>query len=176
MTKKKAKHTKYTEEEDVFTDEKWKVKCGKLKPGKGRPDNTKHLFKVLGEKLPYEALEKVRAHVSKNDHKPRGVYVVHDSMGCPRYIGRGENVFVRIETRINIHPIELQYFSFYLVEDKKHEREIETLLIRTTSSLVEFNEKKKRVGISHGSIKDYEAGTVFYERQRKKGRELGAHI
>ncbi len=170
MAKRKAKLTKRIFEK-VFTDnEQWTVQYGELKRGKGNPGSTEHLFKVLGEKIPYSALGEVRKHARELGYKPQGVYVAHDSMGCPRYIGRG-NVFTRLESRRKAHELELQYFSFYLVSEKKHEREIETLLIRAAGFLLEFNEKKKRVGISHGNINDYEAGTLFYERQRKKGKK-----
>lgn len=170
MAKKKAKLTKRIIEK-VFTDNaQWTVQYGELKRGQGNPGGAEHLFKVLGEKLPYSALGEVRRHIRKLDYKPQGVYVAHDSMGCPRYIGRG-HVFDRLESRKKAQPLELHYFSFYLVSEKKHEREIETLLIRAAGFLLEFNEKKKRVGISHGNVNDYEAGTLFYERQRKKGRK-----
>ena len=36
---------------------------------------------------------------------------------------------------------------------------------------MEFNDRKKRVGIAPGNIKDYEPGATFYERQYKKGRK-----
>lgn len=94
-------------------------------------------------------------------------------MGNARYIGRG-NVISRLEARKKLHSLELVYFSFYLVANKKHEREIETLLIRAAGPLLQFNEKKKRVDIAAGSIKDYEAGTTFYERQKKKGKRRPA--
>lgn len=90
-------------------------------------------------------------------------------MGCPRYIGRGD-IFLRLEARHKAQPLELKYFSFYVVSEKKHEREIETLLIRAAGFLLEFNDRKKRGGIAHGNIRDFEAGTLFYERQQKKGR------
>lgn len=168
MTKKKSKLTKNILV-TVYADNKlWTVKHGELQRGKGRPPLTQHLFKVLGEKLPYASLRKVKTHLSNLGFKPQGVYIAHDSMGCPRYIGRG-NVFTRLDTRYKARPLELSYFSFYLVSEKKHEREIETLLIRSAGFLLEFNSKKKRVGISHGNVKDYEAGTLFYERQRRRG-------
>ena len=90
-------------------------------------------------------------------------------MGCVRYVGRG-NVINRLKTRKREYPLELKYFSFYIVADKKHEREIETLLIRAAGPLLTFNEKKKRVDIEAGNIRDYEAGTEYYERQYKKGK------
>jgi len=171
MAKKKARSTKCILKKNIYTDKaQWTVQFGELKRGKGNPGGTEHLFKVLGEKLPYAALADVKKHVLGKGYKPLGVYVAHDSMGCPRYIGRG-NVFARLRSRKTAHTLELQYFSFYLVSEKKHEREIETLLIRAASFLLEFNEKKKRVGTSHGNIRDYEAGTLFYERQYKKGKK-----
>ena len=67
--------------------------------------------------------------------------------------------------------MELKYFSFYVVEERKHEGEIETLLIRAAGPLLQFNTKKKRVTISAGSLLDYEAGTLFFERRYKKGKK-----
>ncbi len=153
----------------------WTVHHGVLKRTQGNPGRAAHLFQVVGEKLPFEALAAVRAHVLRSlSLKPYGLYVAHDSMGCPRYIGRG-NVFQRLDTRRRAQIQELKYFSFYLVSEKKHEREIETLLIRAASFLLEFNSRKKRVGISHGNICDYEAGTVFYERHYKRGKKRNSH-
>jgi hypothetical protein len=62
------------------------------------------------------------------------------------------------------------YFSFYLIADKKHEREVETLLIRLGGAHLQFNDRKKRIDISPGNVRDYEAGTHYVERQRKKGK------
>jgi len=146
------------------------VHYGELKRGRGRPPKTEHLFRVIGEKLPYEALPAVKKHLREHGHTFQGVYVAHDSMGCPRYIGRG-NIFARLEARKKAQHLELEYFSFYVVSEKKHEREIETLLIRAAGFLLEFNDRKKRVGLKAGNVRDYEAGTVFYERQYKRGRQ-----
>lgn len=170
MRTKKARLTKTTITAPVYDDKKqWKVLHGELKRGRGRPAAAAHLFRIVGEKLPFEALPKVRSHLRKLGHSHQGVYVAHDSMGCPRYIGRG-SIFQRLGARHKAQPLELKYFSFYVVEEKKHEREIETLLIRAASFLLEFNDRKKRIGLSHGNIRDFEAGTLFYERQKKKGR------
>jgi hypothetical protein len=126
--RRKAQLTKQTLR-TVFEDkDQWKVLYGKLKPGRGRPSRTAHLFRVVGEKLPLEALSQVRFDLKDLGHPHQGVYVAHDSMGCPRYIGRGD-IFQRLEARRKAQPLELKYFSFYVVSDKKHEREIETLLI-----------------------------------------------
>lgn len=153
----------------IFADGNlWTVQYGELKRGQGRPPKTEHLFKVIGEKIPYTALQNVKQHLKANGHTSQGVYIAHDSMGCPRYIGRG-NIFSRLESRKKARPLELEYFSFYVVSEKKHEREVESLLIRAAGFLLEFNDRKKRIGIAPGNIKDYEAGTIFYERQSKKG-------
>lgn len=169
-TRKKARSTKRILKRNLADVPSWTICYGELKRGQGRPDKTEHLFRVIGEKIPYSALPAVKKHLKELGHTSQGVYVAHDSMGCPRYIGRG-NIFSRLETRKKAQKLELEYFSFYVVSEKKHEREVETLLIRAAGFLLQFNAKKKRVGISHGNIRDYEAGTVFYERQYKKGRK-----
>ncbi|SRR6266511_630283 len=167
---RKARLTKVTDG-IVYSDRKyWKVCYGRLKRGQGRPGTAEHLFRVVGEKLPFVALPSVKKHLRDNDLSTRGLYVAHDSMGCLRHIGRG-NIFARLDSRRRSHPYELVYFSFYVVSEKKHEREIETLLIRAAGFLLEFNERKKRVGIAHANVRDFEAGTLFYERQKKKGRQ-----
>jgi len=148
----------------------WTLQYGELKRGRGRPSKEQHLFNVAAEKLPYDALPKVKAHLRSQGHTFQGVYVAFDSIGCPRYIGRGNN-FGRLESRKKAQPLELQYFSFYVVSQKQHEREVETLLIRAGSFLLEFNDKKRRTGLSAGSIRDYEPGMYFYERQRRKGKK-----
>jgi len=147
----------------------WTIVRGELTRGKGRPSNETGLFKVVAEKIPFKCLDKVRDDHKKNKFPRKGIYVAHDSMGVARYVGRGY-IFSRLAARKNAFPLELKYFSFYIVESDKHERELETLVIRTSSHLLEFNEKKKRTSIEAGNIRDYEAGTCFYERQRTKGK------
>ena len=73
----------------------WNVQFGELKRHKGNPGKTEHLFRVVGEKLPYEALSAVRKHVKEQGFGTDGVYIAHDSMGFPRYIGRGA-IFTRL--------------------------------------------------------------------------------
>ncbi|MGD7195460.1 hypothetical protein ACQUJT_21595 [Ralstonia pseudosolanacearum] len=158
----------------VFAKVPWVVHFGELqqiKKKRGRRPaaaKTEHLFRVVGEKLPFSALAHVKKHLQENGYSSQGVYVAHDSMGCPRYIGRG-NIFQRLAARKKAKQLELEYFSFYVVADKKHEREIETLLIRAAEFLLEFNDRKKRIGIAPGSVNDFEAGTVFYLRRYERG-------
>ena len=148
----------------------WKVKWGRLVPRPGRPDKAKPLLKWVGEKIPYEALPATKKLLEKEGAGKEGVYVAHDSMSYARYVGRGD-VFKRLAARKKAHPSELAYFSFYIIAEKQHEREIETLLIRLGGAHLQFNERKKRLDTSPGDLRDYEAGTKYVERQRKKGRK-----
>jgi len=165
--KRKAPLTKVTTDTIYAYGMRWKVRSGRHKRGQGHPGKASHLFKVVGEKLPFEALLNVKNDMRERGLSAQGVYVAHDSMGCPRYIGRG-NIFSRLNARRKTQPDELIYFSFYVVAEEKDEREIETLLIRAAGYLLEFNERKKKVGIAHGNVRDFEAGTLFYERQKTK--------
>jgi hypothetical protein len=123
----------------------------------------------VGEKLPYDSLASVRKQMIAMKLPRTGVYVAHDSMGFARYIGRG-SIFGRLRSHRRAHPLELMYFSFFVVEDKIHEGEIETILIRASSPLLEFNSQKKRVGTRAGNIRDFEAGTAFFQRQYHRGK------
>jgi len=151
----------------------WTVWRGKLIPHPGRPHKITSLFKVVAEKIPFACLADVERDVKRMRLPMNGIYLAHDSMGAVRYAGRG-NIFGRLRARMNAQPLELKYFSFYVIEDKKHEREVETLVIRASSHLLEFNQKKKRPTISPGNIRDYEPGTWFFERQKKKGKKRDA--
>jgi hypothetical protein len=162
--------TKIMKVDKLYADDQWTIHFGKLNPGRGRPEAVERLFLVLGEKLPFEALKRVRSHLKKRSLLRTGVYVAHDSMGYARYIGRG-NIFQRLTARKAAQSLALKYFSFYVVKEKKHEREIETLLIRAAGPLLQFNTKKKRLTISAGNVRDYEAGTLFFERHYKKGKK-----
>jgi hypothetical protein len=155
----------------IWGDKQWTVRFGWLNPGRGRPQGVPRLFKVLGEKLPFEALSQVDKHLRDIGIRARGVYLAHDSMGYARYIGRGR-IFPRLRARLKSRELELKYFSFYVVENRKHEGEIETLLIRAAGPLLQFNTKKKRVTISAGNLLDYETGTRFFERRYKKGKRM----
>ena len=169
MSKRKPAARKILSGKIWTDDQKWSVHHGELKPGRGRPAGAERLFQVVAEKLPYASLDEVRKHMKSNDLSHNGVYIAHDSMGYARYVGRG-NIFNRLKSHKKAHDLELAYFSFYVVHDKKHEREIETILIRAAGPLLEFNDRKKRVTIKAGNLHDYEAHTQFYERQYKKGK------
>lgn len=165
--------TKHLYPGNVWSSSTWIVRAGKLIAAPGRPAGQPRLFTVLAEKVPYEALTSVRKAMEARSLSARGVYVAHDSMGFARYVGRG-NVFQRLRARKNEQELELVYFSFYIVKERNHEREIETLVIRAASPLLLFNERKKRASILPGNILDYEPGTHFFERQYRKGKRSRA--
>jgi len=152
--------------EPVWTDrDRWVVRHGRLARAVDHPPS---VFKVIGEKLPWACFSAVNRHL-KNQGLPRtGVYVAHDALGYPRYVGRGK-IFPRLRSHKKVRPNELAYFSFYVV-DAGHERDIETLLIRTAGPLLDFNNRKKRVAIEVGRLRDYPGPTLFYERHRRKGK------
>lgn len=85
-------------------------------------------------------------------------------MGYPRYVGRG-NIRDRLATRFRAQREELMYYSFYVVADKMHEREIETLLIHVAGGLLDYNDKKRWAASHQGKVRDFEQRTLFYERR-----------
>ena len=167
----KSLATKTTVAPFVYRDEGWRVLYGTLKRGRGRPPKGDPLFLVVGEKLPFDSLSAVAADLRDRhpDIDPTGIYLAHDSMGQVRYIGRGV-VFDRLRVRRREQVLELAYFSFYIGMSKAHEREIETVLIRAVGAGAYFNRRKKREDIVAGDVRDYEAGTRFYERQYVRGK------
>lgn len=164
----KALSRKVTQE-TVWADPSRNILYGELRRSRGRPRKAQSLFKVVAEKLPFEALDKVRKHLRGQGITPTGIYIAHDSMGVARYVGRGQ-IFNRLKARYRAQVLELKYFSFYVGMDKAHEREVETVLIRSAGPQLHFNTRKKRVDIQAGNVRDYEPGTQFYERQYKRGR------
>ena len=169
MANPRKKSSRKSKVQRVWSNVQWTVGYGRLVPSPGRPAKTSHLFKVVGEKLPIEALNDVRKGLRARGLGQEGVYVAHDSMGYARYVGRGR-IFSRLKARARQSVLEVKYFSFYVVQAKLHEREIETLLIRIAAPMLYFNERKKRLDLSPGNIRDYEPGTQFYQRDYKKGR------
>ena len=149
-------------------DEDWTIVAGRLARPVGAPGKAKSLFKFVGEKIPYKFLNDVQAKLLKEGVKTTGVYIAHDSMGYPRYIGRG-NIFTRLSARQKANKLEISYFSFFVVEHRIHEREIETIMIRAAGPLLDFNSRKKRTDIQAGDVRDFESGTGYVERQYKRG-------
>lgn len=168
-TQRKALARKVTSA-SVWSNRDWVVRYGELQRRRGRPRKSKPLFEAVAEKVPFDALDKVRQQMHADGVSATGIYVAHDSMGVARYIGRGK-IFDRLKARRKAQVLELVYFSFYVGLDKTHEREIETLLIRAVGPQLYFNTRKKREDIQPGNIRDYETGTLFFERQYRRGRK-----
>jgi hypothetical protein len=157
-------------EKRIWSGEDWLVVPGRLVPGPGRPSKASHLFRFVGEKLPYGCLREVSEYVRSKSDDIEGVYMAHDSMGVARYGGRG-NIFSRLASHKRKYPKELLYFSFFIIENKNHEREIETALLRAAGSQMVLNQRKVRTGLEVGNVGDYEPGTMFVERQGIRGRK-----
>ena len=166
----KKQSEKKAEKTAVARGNSWTIVAGKLTRPQGRPSKAKSLFKAIGEKIPFSFLNEVKRKLENDNISTNGVYIAHDSMGYPRYIGRG-NIFNRLDARRKAQVLELSYFSFFVVETKMHEREIETIMIRAAGPLLDFNNRKVRNDIQAGDVRDFEAGTKYIERQYKKGRK-----
>lgn len=156
----------------IWRDQEWNVVGGKLVPQPGRPPKTSHLFLYVAEKLPYSCLNDIRKHMKATADHREGVYLAHDSMGVARYGGRGQ-IFGRLAAHKRKYRRELVYFSFYVIKDKKHERELETAILRAAGPQMILNTRKIREGIERGSVWDYEPGTRFFERQKRGGKKKG---
>ncbi len=159
---------KVVEDKTFWNENGWVVVRGRLKRGQGHPGKVDRLFEFVADKLPYESLHSVGSWMEKNAPNTNGVYLAHDSMGTARYGGRGQ-IFNRLKAHKKIYPRELVYYSFYIIRSKNHEREIETVILRSAGPQLILNQRKVRDDIDRGNVRDFEAGTEFFERQRKKG-------
>jgi hypothetical protein len=167
--KRKAPARKRTDSTSIYGDDEWEVKRGRLVPGRGRPPRVRPLFVALGEKLPFGSLGDVERDMRKHlGPGLNGIYLAHDSMGQVRYIGRGQ-IFTRLRARRATQQLELTYFSFYIMKNKNHEREVETVLIRAVGLQSYFNQRKKQDTILAGDVRDFEPGTLYYERKFHRG-------
>jgi hypothetical protein len=155
----------------IWSNSDWVVAPGRLIPGRGRPRKKGHLFDFVAEKIPFESLQEVKKHILGKMNRPNGVYLAHDSMGVARYGGRGD-IFTRLVSHRKRYSKELRYFSFYVIANKAHEREIETVILRAAGPQMTLNTRKIAEGLHPGNISDYEPGTNFFERQRPSGRKL----
>jgi hypothetical protein len=122
-------------------NEDWNVQVGELRPVGRGPHSRDHLFKYVAEKLPWAALSLVSAYLKTRKVKRVGVYMAHDSFGVARYGGRG-NIFSRLRTHKRKYSKELVYFSFYIIENKTHEREIENVILRAAGPQMVLNNSR----------------------------------
>ena len=146
----------------------WIVQAGELRPVGGGRKSRNHLFKYVAEKLPWDSLGKVRSYLERLGVKREGVYLAHDSMGVARYGGRGR-IFARLRQHKRKYQKELVYYSFYIIENKIHEREIENVILRAAGPQMILNQRKVRDGIDPGRVGDYEPGTKFFRRKYARG-------
>jgi len=154
-------------EKGIWNDGSRRVVFGRLKPLARLKPKTANLFLFVGEKLPFECLSEVRRHLYAISPERNGVYMAHDSFGIPRYGGRGR-IFSRLARRKEKYKRELQYFSFYIVKNKNHERELENAILRAAGPQMALNTLKVRSNWMPGRVQDYEPGTQFYQRKDSK--------
>ena len=98
MSRMAKKPSSKKSEARIAGDAMWTIMSGALTRPRGRPNKARSLFKAVGEKIPYAFLGDIRRHLDGLDISTNGVYIAHDSMGYPRYIGRG-NIFERLKAR-----------------------------------------------------------------------------
>lgn len=159
--------SKRTKEYLRVDGEPWRVAFGRLVPARGTPKKAGHLFSFVAEKIPFSFLKEVKKKIEYNGAKIEGVYMAHDSMGVARYGGRGR-IFTRLGLHLKDYPLQLHYFSFYVIANKAHEREIETAILRAAGAQMSLNSRKVAGGFEPGNVQDYEPGTSFFERRQKK--------
>ena len=159
----------------IFSDEDWTVLCGELKPTVNSPSVDDHLFKYVAEKLPWDSLSKVFGYLKRLNAKRRGVYLAHDSFGVARYGGRG-NIFSRLKSHKRKYRKELVYYSFFIIENATHEREIENVILRAAGPQLILNQLKVRDGIDPGRVGDYEPGTKFFRRKYARGSKRAVRM
>jgi hypothetical protein len=148
---------------------------GELKPTAGSAAKSDHLFKYVAEKLPWDSLRKVSSYLKRLKAKRQGVYMAHDSFGVARYGGRG-NIFSRLRSHKRKYRKELVYYSFFIIENKTYEREIENVILRAAGPQMILNQRKVRDGIDPGRVGDYEPGTKFFRRKYARGTKRGARM
>lgn len=173
--RKSVRRSKRVDVGVVYTDAEWKVSVGELKlteRGGRKPD---HLFKYIAEKLPWASLTKVGTYLKSLGVKREGVYMAHDSFGVARYGGRGR-IFTRLRNHKRKYTRELVYYSFYIIENKTHEREIENVILRAAGPQMVLNQRKVRDGIDPGWVSDYEPGTKFFRRLYGRGTKRATRL
>jgi len=169
MAKRRRKQRRgITDFSTVSETNGWRVLSGQV-TGQTAPGE-RSLFTCVAEKLPWESLPQVNAHLKAQNIKREGVYLAHDSFGVARYGGRGR-IFSRLRSHKRKYRRELVYYSFYIIADKIHERELENVILRAAGPQLVLNLRKVRDGIEPGAVRDYEPGTHYYRRKSSRGGE-----
>ena len=81
----------------LWSNSLWTVRYGRVNAGRGST-GAKRLFRVIGKKIPFEAIHAVEKYVKIKGMSRNGVYLAHASIDCPRSIGRGW-IFSRLVSR-----------------------------------------------------------------------------
>jgi hypothetical protein len=170
MAKRRTRHRKRLAVDRYIISEQdgWIVWCGHVEGGGLQQSTSTRLFQCVAEKLPWASLSAVNANLKSLNITREGVYLAHDSFGVARYGGRG-HIIRRLRSHKRKYSRELVYYSFYIIKDKIHEREIENVILRAAGPQLVLNQRKVRDGIEPGSVRDYEPGTRYYRRKLARG-------
>jgi len=166
--RRRSRRSKRVDGDSIFANKEWTVLIGEMRPTSRERRKGNHLFKYVGEKLPWDSLVKVGGYLKRLGIKREGVYLAHDSMGVARYGGRGR-IFSRLRRHKRKYYKELVYYSFFIIENKAHERDIENVILRAAGPQMILNQRKVRDGIEPGRVADYEPGTKFFRRKYARG-------
>jgi len=147
------------------------IRAGKLRSLQGRPRKVSPLVSVVGEHLPFASILDVQRHLCERTRKCwqqlLGVYMIHDKKGVVRYAGKGM-IFGRLRSHKKKYGDKVTRFSFYLIPDRRHRDEIETLMLRGLH-LTE-NKQKNRTSTYTRAILSFCPGIHFYQFRGKAGQ------
>jgi hypothetical protein len=166
--RKRRRRRHATDGNIISKNGEWVVFSGRVSGQSKGGDRS--LFRCVAEKLPWTSLADVNANLKALGIRREGVYLAHDSFGVARYGGRGR-IFSRLRSHKRKYSRELTYYSFYIIKDKIHEREIENVILRAAGPQLVLNQRKVRDGIEPGSVRDYEPGTRYYRRKLARGQK-----
>lgn len=136
---------------------------GEVKAPKG-PRTTSFLT-LTGELLPRDSWSELPANIS-------GVYVLFDSSETARYVGISNDVRTRLGKYFAGHlqadddkRTVAVSFSVFMVSNRKHARELESLLIHVLGPALFLNKRKQRRYGIRPDVKVFEAGTLLLQRR-----------
>lgn len=123
---------------------------------------------LIGEMLPRESWLELPDHVS-------GVYVLFDSSETARYVGIASDVRARLRQYFTGRLKDdddkraiTASFSVFMVSNRKHARELESLLVHVLGPALFLNERKQRAFGVRPDAKVFEAGTLVLQRRKSR--------
>ncbi len=162
METKESRHgTRWLEpeENDLLIRGEVRARQGRRKPS---------FLTLVGEMLPREAWRELPDHVA-------GVYVLFDSSETARYVGIASDVRARLGQYFtgslegdNDKRAITASFSVFMVSNRKHARELESLLIHVLGPALFLNKRKQRAFGVRPDAKVFEAGTLVLQRRRSR--------